>query len=224
MLSVALSLQVDGSDGLARLFDQVFRNGRISSLYQGSLATMLSTFVANYPWFYVYNTLDKAIVIPKYSGIAYAIVRSACMGFVASLASDTVLFLCAPLFLIFNIYIQSIFTSFSSSLLCVVMMHCVVMQVTRPQSVASHFFVSQYVFFFLCCIASYSHRIRITLRIVLHHDVLHHKAANSAWHLLHSALHILQFSFRIFCISHLLYFTFRIAQRITLCQKSHYLK
>lgn len=69
-------LQVNGRNGLCLLFEQVFKNGKFSLLYQGSIATMVSTFFSHYPWFYVHNLLDKTIIYPKsIRKVRYVLVR-----------------------------------------------------------------------------------------------------------------------------------------------------
>lgn len=42
-------LQVDGSAGFQRLTEKVLA-GHLSVLYQGTLATIITTFVGHYPW------------------------------------------------------------------------------------------------------------------------------------------------------------------------------
>ena len=104
-------LQVQGSDGLHQIFTQVVQNGRISLLYQGSLATMLCTFAGHYPWFCIHNYMESVMVVPKsiskvgdfylvrslssslspsLSPLSHlkVVLRSAFIGFVSSVASD----------------------------------------------------------------------------------------------------------------------------------------
>ncbi len=49
---------------------------------------MLGTIIAHYPWFYVFNLLEKKIAIPM--STLGSLFRSAIIGFAASAASDTV--------------------------------------------------------------------------------------------------------------------------------------
>jgi hypothetical protein len=50
-------MQVDGAEGLPRLLDKVRGKGP-GVLFEGSAATLVSTFVGHYPWFATYNTLQ----------------------------------------------------------------------------------------------------------------------------------------------------------------------
>eukprot|EP01035_Chromulina_nebulosa_P019307 gene19307-25168_t len=80
-------LQVDGPKGFQALTKRVLR-GDISCLYQGTVATSLSTLVGHYPWFYVHNWLDE--VLAKSNDIYYILLRSAFIGFVSSTTSDSI--------------------------------------------------------------------------------------------------------------------------------------
>jgi len=78
-------LQVDGLNGFNSLSSQL-RSGRIGLLYEGAAASLLATISSHYPWFYTYNTLDRIFKKPiNKRGI---IIRSAIMGFIASVVSD----------------------------------------------------------------------------------------------------------------------------------------
>jgi hypothetical protein len=48
-LSACAVLQVDGSAGFERLKHKVLA-GNLSVLYQGTVATIVATFVGHYPW------------------------------------------------------------------------------------------------------------------------------------------------------------------------------
>jgi len=74
-------LQVEGQKSL--LLDKVRKNG-IGVLYNGSLATCLATITGHYPWFATYNYLDS------YLPNEHKILRSAFIGFSASVVSDSV--------------------------------------------------------------------------------------------------------------------------------------
>ncbi len=81
-------LQVDGYEGFG-LFSEKVLKGDIMLLYQGTLATLLATIAAHYPWFYVHNLLDASWVIN--GSKPYLVhIRSAVIGFLASVVSDTV--------------------------------------------------------------------------------------------------------------------------------------
>jgi hypothetical protein len=79
-------LQVDGASGFAKLMGSVQR-GQLGVLYRGSTAAILAVAAGHYPWFLVYNILDKYLV--KQDHIVQSVGRSALIGFAASAASDT---------------------------------------------------------------------------------------------------------------------------------------
>ena len=81
-------LQVDGYEGFT-LFSEKVLNGDFMLLYQGTLATLLATIAAHYPWFFVYNFLDASWVINNSKPYLLHL-RNAIIGFLASMASDTV--------------------------------------------------------------------------------------------------------------------------------------
>lgn len=83
-------LQVEGTDGLAKLRSKI-KAGGVGVLWHGTLGAMTASFVGNFPWFTTYNTLeekipkvDKKDSLPKYLG------RSAAIGFCATVVSDTI--------------------------------------------------------------------------------------------------------------------------------------
>eukprot|EP00980_Cylindrotheca_fusiformis_P030989 scaffold25694_cov127-Cylindrotheca_fusiformis.AAC.20 len=80
-------LQVDGSEGFRQLIRRV-KNGKIGVLYQGAVATAVSSTLANYPWFFVYNLLTKNDTVIKMFGSQ--LIRNGFVGLAASVASDTV--------------------------------------------------------------------------------------------------------------------------------------
>lgn len=84
------TMQVEGKQGIQILRNKLHHNGpRV--LYNGAGATFAATWVGHYPWFVTYNTLDA--YLPKYCNdehpFVYSLLRSALMGFGASLVSDT---------------------------------------------------------------------------------------------------------------------------------------
>lgn len=81
-------LQVEGVKGFHLLWKRLLL-GDIGVLYQGSLATILSTFAGHYPWFLVHNFLDSTIQESP-SNDMINLIRSAAIGFAASAVSDTV--------------------------------------------------------------------------------------------------------------------------------------
>lgn len=80
-------LQVDGGSGFQKLINSV-SSGNINVLYQGSTAAILSIAASHYPWFFVYNLLDSYLHKPV--DLLQTIGRSAFMGFLASVVSDSV--------------------------------------------------------------------------------------------------------------------------------------
>jgi hypothetical protein len=82
------TMQVDGSDGLSRLWQSVFSNGP-SPLYQGALASAAATAVGHFPWFLTYNFLNDVLPqISKEDDLLLALARSALLGLSASCVSD----------------------------------------------------------------------------------------------------------------------------------------
>jgi hypothetical protein len=81
-------LQVDGSRGFESLMENVYRTKSIAILYQGSLASALSSMVGHFPWFIVYNTLSGSQwLVDK---VQIKLLRTALIGFIASGVSDCV--------------------------------------------------------------------------------------------------------------------------------------
>lgn len=81
--------QVDGSDGLSKLWDSVLVKGP-GPLYRGALAQAAATAVGHFPWFLTYNFLDG--YIPEVSAsddLLLSLARSAFLGLCASCVSDT---------------------------------------------------------------------------------------------------------------------------------------
>jgi hypothetical protein len=80
--------QVYGPDGFNILIGKFKANG-ISTFYQGGVASALATMAGHYPWFVTNNYLEH--YLPKYSyntDFAMAIIRSAGIGFMATVVSD----------------------------------------------------------------------------------------------------------------------------------------
>lgn len=85
--TVKTTLQTQGRDGLKLLRERVKKYG-IVSLWYGAFATAAATFVGHYPWFGTYNYLDAVLPLPV--TLAQKFLRSAFIGFVASVASDSI--------------------------------------------------------------------------------------------------------------------------------------
>lgn len=85
--TVKTIMQVEGNNGLSILKNKIKTNGpRV--LFNGTMASSLATFVGHYPWFTTYNYLNHTL--PVYTEKQKMLLRSAMIGFMASLASDTV--------------------------------------------------------------------------------------------------------------------------------------
>jgi Mitochondrial carrier protein len=80
-------LQVDSQEGFRNLMKRV-REGKISVLYAGSIATAVSAIIGHYPWFVSFNYLKEAewlrLLIPS------NLLRNAAIGLVSSIMSDAV--------------------------------------------------------------------------------------------------------------------------------------
>eukprot|EP01035_Chromulina_nebulosa_P019067 gene19067-24889_t len=84
--TVKTTMQVEGKDGLSKLFTKLKTRG-VTTLFQGSLAAAAATFVGHYPWFFVYNYLSEKL--PRSNDLVTKLARSALIGFCASAVSDT---------------------------------------------------------------------------------------------------------------------------------------
>ncbi|KAJ1486595.1 hypothetical protein T484DRAFT_1788949 [Baffinella frigidus] len=113
---VKTTLQVEGNNGWAVMGSKI-KAGGLPVIYGGSLAAASATWVGHFPWFYTYNTLDAYLAKPAEfrvlggfytyntldaylakpaefmpsigNELAQKLVRSACIGFTASVISDT---------------------------------------------------------------------------------------------------------------------------------------
>ncbi|KAG6333476.1 hypothetical protein ID866_5613 [Astraeus odoratus] len=85
--TVKTTLQTQGKSGIKLLRDRIKKYG-IGTLWYGALATAAATFVGHYPWFGTYNYLDAVLPLP--TTLIQKLFRSAFIGFVASVASDTI--------------------------------------------------------------------------------------------------------------------------------------
>jgi len=85
--TVKTTLQTQGRNGIRILKDRVRKYG-ISTLWYGALATAAATLVGHYPWFGTYNYLEAHLPAPNTT--LQKIARRAFIGFVASVASDSI--------------------------------------------------------------------------------------------------------------------------------------
>lgn len=80
-------LQVDSREGFRALIRRV-RAGKISALYQGAVATAVSSAIGHYPWFVIFNALSSAEWLKHL--VSSKLLRNASIGLLASVVSDTV--------------------------------------------------------------------------------------------------------------------------------------
>ncbi|KAF8804146.1 mitochondrial carrier [Phlegmacium glaucopus] len=85
--TVKTTLQTHGKPGMQILHARVKTHG-IGSLWYGALATAAATFVGHYPWFGTYNFLEDNLPVTRI--VLLNLMRSAFIGYVASLISDSV--------------------------------------------------------------------------------------------------------------------------------------
>jgi hypothetical protein len=86
--AIKTSLQVEGKNGFKILTNRVKKHG-ITTVFNGTVASMSATFVGHYPWFFIYNFLNAKI--PKQDSVKYKkLLRSAFIGFCSAVTSDTV--------------------------------------------------------------------------------------------------------------------------------------
>ncbi|GKZ00103.1 hypothetical protein MPSEU_000963700 [Mayamaea pseudoterrestris] len=81
-------LQVDSVEGFRNLMRRI-KAGRFGLLYQGTFATYISSVMGHFPWFWTYNMLESNAWLAKV--IQWNLLRSAGIGFLASVVSDTVI-------------------------------------------------------------------------------------------------------------------------------------
>lgn len=79
-------LQVDSMDGFRSLMRRI-KMGKIMVLYEGAAAVAIMGVVGHYPWFVTYNLLRNKIWLEE--KISSPLLRNACIGFMASIMSDT---------------------------------------------------------------------------------------------------------------------------------------
>ncbi|KAF8907078.1 mitochondrial carrier [Gymnopilus junonius] len=85
--TIKTTLQTQGKPGVHILKARVKKYG-IGTLWYGAIATAAATFVGHYPWFGTYNFLEGHL--PEAHTTLEKLARRAFIGFVASIASDTV--------------------------------------------------------------------------------------------------------------------------------------
>lgn len=80
-------LQVNGEKGFIDLIRHI-SNGDLLILYKGTLASIVATFAAYYPWIFTYNWLNKKFSRKLTSPKTIILLRSSFIGFFSSLVSD----------------------------------------------------------------------------------------------------------------------------------------
>ncbi|KAF9221193.1 mitochondrial carrier [Gyrodon lividus] len=85
--TVKTTMQTQGKEGMVLLKARIKKYG-IGTLWYGALATAAATFAGHYPWFGTYNYLDANLPLP--TTLIEKLLRSAFIGFAASIASDSI--------------------------------------------------------------------------------------------------------------------------------------
>jgi hypothetical protein len=85
--TIKTNMQVNGNNSF-KILSQKFKTGGVPVMYNGALATSSATFVGHYPWFFTYNYLNEKLHVYENNLLKYTI-RNGCIGFSASLISDT---------------------------------------------------------------------------------------------------------------------------------------
>jgi NAD(P)-dependent dehydrogenase (short-subunit alcohol dehydrogenase family) len=81
--------QVHGEEGTVILKKKLKSRGILRTFWSGTLAILAASWLGTYPWFATFNFLQEHV--PAFGGKRiFHHIRSACIGFSASLASDTV--------------------------------------------------------------------------------------------------------------------------------------
>ena len=81
------TLQAEGSQAKSLLKSKVAKQGP-QVMWHGAGAAATATAVGHFPWFYTFNLLQE--VIPTYQETSKKLARNACIGFTASVVSDTI--------------------------------------------------------------------------------------------------------------------------------------
>uniref|UniRef100_A0A6B2LDE9 Mitochondrial carrier protein n=1 Tax=Arcella intermedia TaxID=1963864 RepID=A0A6B2LDE9_9EUKA len=81
------TLQTQGQSG-TDILRQRMRNHGVVTLWYGSIANAVATFVGHYPWFTTYNYLQATI--PRRDKMSERLMRNALIGFISSVVSDTI--------------------------------------------------------------------------------------------------------------------------------------
>lgn len=85
------AMQVEGKEGLERLFKRVMGNKSLGPLYSGAFAAAAATAAGHYPWFLTYNALNDVLpIVSKEEDLLLFLLRSAALGLAASCVSDCV--------------------------------------------------------------------------------------------------------------------------------------
>lgn len=80
-------MQVEGKNGLPALWNKM-KIGGPGVLFHGAIASSVATMIGHFPWFFTFNYLDATI--PRQTELHWKLLRNACIGFTASVISDTV--------------------------------------------------------------------------------------------------------------------------------------
>lgn len=90
-----VAMQVEGKDGLTRLWGKVINSESGAALtinplplYQGALASAAATAAGHFPWFLTYNALNDFLPAVGQEDVLLSLIRSAFLGLTASCVSD----------------------------------------------------------------------------------------------------------------------------------------
>ena len=86
ILTVKTTLQVKGKEGRNILIGYIKNNP--SRFYYGAVGAMVAKWSAHFPFFTVYNMLHERVPVPE--TLEKKLLRNGCIGFIASICSDTV--------------------------------------------------------------------------------------------------------------------------------------
>lgn len=87
--TLKVTSQVDGKEGLARLWEDCREKG-VRRLYQGGVVSALVVVVGHYPWFLTYNSLEGFLpMVDRDADLLGFLTRAAIMGVASSCVSDT---------------------------------------------------------------------------------------------------------------------------------------
>jgi hypothetical protein len=83
------AMQVEGAEGLQRLWTKLTTEGNFGLLYQGAFASAAATAVGHFPWFLTYNFLNEQLPqVSSEDALLLSLARQAFLGLCAACVSD----------------------------------------------------------------------------------------------------------------------------------------